>query len=42
GGPGETQIELDRRMIGDAIKRTKDRLTKVKRQRRTQRRQRER
>ena len=40
GGPGETQIELDRRMIGDAIKRTKERLGKVKRQRNTQRRQR--
>ncbi len=42
GGPGETQIELDRRMIGENIKRTKERLTKVKRQRQTQRRQRER
>jgi len=42
GGPGETQIELDRRMIGDSIKRTKERLVKVKRQRQTQRRQRER
>ncbi len=42
GGPGETQIELDRRMIGEAIKRTKDRLVKVKRQRQTQRRHRER
>jgi GTP-binding protein HflX len=42
GGPGEKQIELDRRMIGDAIKRTKDRLEKVKKQRHTQRRQRER
>ncbi|WP_231694984.1 GTPase HflX [Ottowia caeni] len=42
GGPGETQIELDRRMIGESIKRTKDRLVKVKRQRQTQRRQRER
>lgn len=42
GGPGETQIELDRRMIGESIKRTKDRLVKVQRQRRTQRRQRER
>ncbi len=42
GGPGEKQIELDRRMIGDAIKRTKERLVKVKRQRQTQRRQRER
>lgn len=42
GGPGEKQIELDRRMIGDSIKRTKERLQKVKRQRQTQRRQRER
>lgn len=42
GGPGETQIELDKRMIGDAIKRTRERLQKVKRQRATQRRQRER
>jgi GTP-binding protein HflX len=42
GGPGETQIELDRRMIGEAIKRTRDRLEKVKKQRMTQRRQRER
>jgi GTP-binding protein HflX len=40
GGPGETQIELDRRMIGEAIKRTRERLEKVKRQRGTQRRQR--
>ena len=40
GGPGEKQIELDRRMIGEAIKRTKERLGKVKRQRQTQRRQR--
>jgi GTP-binding protein HflX len=42
GGPGEKQIELDRRMIGDAIKRTRERLVKVKRQRTTQRRQRDR
>lgn len=42
GGPGEKQIELDRRMISEAIKRTKERLHKVKRQRQTQRRQRER
>jgi GTP-binding protein HflX len=42
GGPGETQIELDRRMIGESIKRTKERLVKVKKQRNTQRRQRER
>jgi GTP-binding protein HflX len=42
GGPGEKQIELDRRMISDAIKRTRERLEKVKKQRHTQRRQRER
>jgi len=42
GGPGETQIELDRRMIGDAIRRTRERLAKVQKQRGTQRRQRER
>ncbi len=42
GGPGEAQIELDRRMIGETIKRTKERLGKVKKQRQTQRRQRER
>lgn len=42
GGPGEKQIELDRRMIDEAIKRIKERLVKVKRQRSTQRRQRER
>ena len=42
GGPGESQIELDRRMIGESIKRTKDRLVKVKKQRQTQRRQRDR
>jgi GTP-binding protein HflX len=42
GGPGETQIELDRRMISANIKRTKDQLLKVKRQRQTQRKQRDR
>lgn len=42
GGPGETQIELDRRMIDDRIRALKARLEKVKRQRATQRRQRER
>ncbi len=42
GGPGEAQIELDRRMIGENIKRTKERLGKLKKQRQTQRRQRER
>ena len=40
GGPGETQIELDRRMIGESIKRTKERLQKLKKQRHTQRKQR--
>ncbi|HEX6705459.1 MAG TPA: GTPase HflX [Albitalea sp.] len=42
GGPGEAQIELDRRMIGERIKSVKERLEKVKRQRSTQRRSRER
>ena len=42
GGPGEKQIELDKRMIGEAIKRTKERLGKVKKQRQTQRKHRER
>lgn len=42
GGPGETQIELDRRMITEAITRTKSRLVHVKKQRQTQRKQRER
>ena len=37
GGPGEAQIELDRRMIGERIKAVKQRLVKVKRQRDTQR-----
>jgi GTP-binding protein HflX len=38
GGPGETQIELDRRMIGERIKTLQGRLQKVQRQRGTQRR----
>jgi GTPase len=42
GGPGEAQIELDRRMIGERIKSVKQRLDKVKRQRSTQRKSRER
>jgi len=42
GGPGETQIELDRRMIGERIKSVKARLEKVKRQRATQSRARDR
>ena len=42
GGPGEAQIELDRRMIGERIKSIKKQLERVKRQRGTQRRARER
>jgi len=42
GGPGERQIELDRRMIDQRIKSLKERLTRLKRQRGTQRRARER
>jgi GTP-binding protein HflX len=42
GGPGEAQIELDRRMIGERIKGIKKQLEKVKRQHQTQRRARER
>ena len=42
GGPGEAQIELDRRMIGERIKGVKKQLERVKRQRGTQRRSRER
>ncbi len=37
GGPGEAQIELDKRMIGERIKAVKAKLDKVKRQRGTQR-----
>jgi len=42
GGPGEAQIELDRRMIDERIKTVKRRLESVKKQRKTQRRARER
>jgi GTP-binding protein HflX len=42
GGPGEAQIELDRRMIDDRIKKTKERLKQVQKQRSTQRRSRSR
>jgi len=42
GGPGEAQIELDRRMIGERLKAIKKQLEKVKKQRGTQRRARER
>lgn len=42
GGPGESQIELDRRMLADTVKRIRERLEKVKKQRATQRKQRDR
>ena len=42
GGPGEAQIELDKRMIGERIKGVKSKLERVKKQRSTQRRSRER
>jgi len=41
-GPGESQLEMDRRMIGDKVKMLKERLSKVQRQRTTQRRARSR
>ena len=37
GGPGEKQIELDRRMIGERVKKLKERIQKVTRTRETQR-----
>ena len=37
GGPGETQLEMDRRLIGDKIKRLKEKLQKLGKQRATQR-----
>lgn len=37
GGPGEKQIELDRRMIGVRVKQLKDQLKKLTKQRTTQR-----
>jgi GTP-binding protein HflX len=37
GGPGEKQIELDRRMIGEQVKKLKERIAKVGRVRETQR-----
>ncbi|OGT85089.1 MAG: GTPase HflX [Gammaproteobacteria bacterium RIFCSPLOWO2_02_FULL_61_13] len=39
-GPGETQLEIDRRLIGKRIKTINERLEKVRRQRRQSRRQR--
>ncbi len=41
-GPGETQLETDRRLIGDRVKMLRSRLDKLKRQRETQRRSRNR
>ncbi|MBL8513496.1 MAG: GTPase HflX, partial [Betaproteobacteria bacterium] len=37
GGPGETQLEIDRRLVGDRIKRLKVKLEKLAKQRVTQR-----
>ena len=37
GGPGEKQIELDRRLIGERVKKLKDRIRKLARSRATQR-----
>ncbi|MEO8101554.1 MAG: GTPase HflX, partial [Betaproteobacteria bacterium] len=37
GGPGETQLELDRRLVGERIKRLKEKLRRLDRQRSTQR-----
>jgi GTP-binding protein HflX len=41
-GPGETQLETDRRLIGDRVKALRGKLDKLQRQRNTQRRSRER
>src|SRR5690606_19537049 len=37
-GPGESQLELDRRMIGIKVRKLRERLEKLNRQRQTQRR----
>jgi GTPase len=37
GGPGEKQIELDRRLIGERVKKLKDRIRKLSKSRHTQR-----
>jgi GTPase len=42
GGPGEKQIELDRRLIGDQVKKLKERIKKVGKVRATQRARRDR
>jgi GTP-binding protein HflX len=39
-GPGETQLETDRRLIGERVKMLRTRLTKLRKQHETQRRQR--
>ena len=39
-GPGESQLEMDRRMIGSKVKVLRERLARVERQRKTQRRSR--
>lgn len=41
-GPGETQLETDRRLLGDRVKALRAKLAKLQRQRETQRRSRER
>lgn len=41
-GPGESQLEMDKRMIGDKVRTLRDRLRRVERQRATQRRARSR
>jgi GTPase len=42
GGPGETQLELDRRMLRDRVKQLREKLNKLKQQRNMQRRARKR
>jgi GTP-binding protein HflX len=37
GGPGETQLEIDRRLVADRIKRLRAKLARMERQRHTQR-----
>lgn len=37
GGPGESQLEIDRRLVGEKIKKLKERLKKLQRQRGVQR-----
>ena len=42
GGPGETQLEMDRRMLAGRIRQVRERLEKTERQRRTRRKSRQR